>query len=262
MANQAEIADWTIMMYIAADSGLANFAIESLKQLKSTAGKDVVVAAQVDLDGLLDTQKIKRYIFDGSGKDGSIRNCLVDSLDDNENNDIQMAQPKTLTDFIKWAYDHPRCKSKRHCLIMWGHGPNLPEEAEAALQISGAVIPGNGKMRLYMSPVELGEALRNAGFGPKGKKLDILGIDACSMGMAEVACEVSEYVDYMVASQDEVPDASFPYDKMLLRFRKSKDNVAEICQQGPRDYKSTYQDYIFTAGTAVKPVTLSSVRPI
>ena len=39
---------WVIMVYIAADDTLANFAIESLKQLKETATDEVVVVAQFD----------------------------------------------------------------------------------------------------------------------------------------------------------------------------------------------------------------------
>ncbi len=45
---------WIIMLYIAADSNLAKFAIESLKQLNVTAGPDVRVVVQfaVDAPGL------------------------------------------------------------------------------------------------------------------------------------------------------------------------------------------------------------------
>jgi len=67
MSNQEVklIADWVIMVYIAADDILANFAIESLKQLKSAAGKDkagsdILVVAQVDLDGYAKTRKTRR----------------------------------------------------------------------------------------------------------------------------------------------------------------------------------------------------------
>ena len=41
---------WAIMVYIAADGTLANFAIESLKQLRKAATNKVVVAAQFDAD--------------------------------------------------------------------------------------------------------------------------------------------------------------------------------------------------------------------
>jgi hypothetical protein len=36
------MTDWTIMVYISADNVLANFAIESLKQLKRSAGNGIV----------------------------------------------------------------------------------------------------------------------------------------------------------------------------------------------------------------------------
>ena len=53
------IADWTIMVYIAADYVLDNFAIESLKQMKRAAGNRVVVAAQFDAAG---SEEIRRCL--------------------------------------------------------------------------------------------------------------------------------------------------------------------------------------------------------
>ena len=70
MADQEEnrIANWMIMVYIAADDELANFAVGSLKQLKSLASQDadVVVAAQFDANG---RRNIPRLIFKGAGEE-------------------------------------------------------------------------------------------------------------------------------------------------------------------------------------------------
>ncbi len=54
----------------------------------------------------------------------------------------------------------------------------------------------------------------------KSKKLDIVAFDACNMSMIELASELQAYADFMIASQEEVPDASFPYEDLLkLRLR-------------------------------------------
>src|SRR6266550_4724127 len=57
-------AKWKIMVYISADGLLANFAVESLKQLKRAGGNGVVVVAEVNTDGIIPA---KRYRFDKLG---------------------------------------------------------------------------------------------------------------------------------------------------------------------------------------------------
>jgi hypothetical protein len=51
-----------------------------------------------------------------------------------------------------------------------------------------------------------------------GQKLDILGLDACLMGMVEVAYQVRARVDYLVASEDVEPLESWPYATILAKL--------------------------------------------
>src|SRR5215475_1136849 len=97
---------WTIMLYIAADSTLANFAVESLKQINNSIGLAnsrgdncrVVVAAQFAVDAPAG-QQIPRYIFNECSR-GSIRNSLDSYLDAPDN----MTEQEALTSFLQWAY--------------------------------------------------------------------------------------------------------------------------------------------------------------
>ncbi|HEY2114831.1 MAG TPA: hypothetical protein VGJ51_07060, partial [Candidatus Angelobacter sp.] len=68
MSNTKKPLKWVIMVYLAADDTLANFAIESLKQLQDTATEEVVVAAQFDPDGLSGAHRVRRYFFDGTDR--------------------------------------------------------------------------------------------------------------------------------------------------------------------------------------------------
>jgi hypothetical protein len=47
------------------------------------------------------------------------------------------------------------------------------------------------------------------------RKIDILGLDSCLMGMAEVAYEVKDYVDFLVGAEGFEPDTGWPYDRVL-----------------------------------------------
>jgi Clostripain family len=256
--------EWTVMLYIAADSNLANFAVESLKQLNESAGKGVVVAAQfaVDAPG---GQRIPRYIFDAQSQGSSIQERIVDHLVAPKN----MTEQEALASFLAWVYDdkkNPRCRAKNYALILWGHGPELvfqPPSVQIPSDPCGD--PGEDHQGPYLSPIELRNALREGipqvGGGPDPKKKPrIIGMDACSMSMIEVAYEIRDYADYMVASQEEVPDLSFPYNSLVKYFQKPGDDVEDLCTKSVHQYVLAYQDYICDANTGMKKVTLAAVR--
>jgi len=48
-----------------------------------------------------------------------------------------------------------------------------------------------------------------------GRKIDVLGMDACLMSMAEVAYQVRGAVDLLVGSQESEPNDGWPYDGLL-----------------------------------------------
>ena len=55
-----------------------------------------------------------------------------------------------------------------------------------------------------------------------GKKLDLVGYNACLMGMYEVAKETARGADYMVASSDTMLGwTGFNFDKMLIELAKN-----------------------------------------
>jgi Clostripain family len=261
--SQKKQTRWTIMLYIAADGDLANFAVESLKQVNHSASipsdqgdqAKVVVAAQfaVDAPGV---QPIPRYIFDeqsGGPLSGSVASYLQPS--DN------MTEQQALISFLKWVYDekNDRCKADRYLLMLWGHGPELLMQPPSVqqLDVSGSDSQ-NASTHLYLSPVELRIAIE-AG-KPKDKALNIIGFDACSMSMFEVAYELRGLADYMVASQEEVPDLSFPYDTLVDLFRKMGDEPESLLQSGVSAHVQAYQDCICNAVTGMKPATASALR--
>src|SRR5262249_3575972 len=112
--------------------------------------------------------------------------------------------------------------------------------------------------RLYLTPVQLKKALQMARFG-KNNKLSIIGMDACSMSMIEYAHELRDLVRFMVASQEEVPDLSFPYNRLVDHFAKYVDPEL-LCKEGVDEYGKAYRDYICTPRTGMKKVTLSCLQ--
>ncbi|MBA7646889.1 hypothetical protein ES703_54655 [subsurface metagenome] len=48
-----------------------------------------------------------------------------------------------------------------------------------------------------------------------GKKIDIVGMDACLMAMTEVAYQIKDYADILVTSEESEPFDGWPYDTIL-----------------------------------------------
>jgi len=80
------------------------------------------------------------------------------------------------------------------------------------------------------------------------------------MSMFEMADEIRGLADYMVASQEEVPDPSFPYDSLVKLFRRYGNKTELLLKHGVRAYVRSYQDYVCNAITGMKRVTLSALR--
>ena len=251
---------WVIMLYIAADSTLANFAVESLKQINNSIGAPsgpddlatVVVAAQFALDAPAG-QVVPRYIFD-EHSGGSIRNSLRQPLNAPPN----MTEQEALISFLQWVYKQKECSDgDNFALILWGHGPELLLQPPPAEDPNNPGGPKHTSASLYLTPEELRVALEQ---GLRGKKpLDIIAFDACSMSMFEAAYEVRECAQYMVASQEEVPDLSFPYDTLVGLFRAHGDNPKALLHEGVTAYVSAYQDYICGPITGMTPATLAAL---
>ena len=96
---------------------------------------------------------------------------------------------------------------------------------------------------------------------PKGASLDIVGFDACFMSMFEMAYELKGLAKYMVASQEEVPDASFPYDKLVELFRTYGNDTEVTSKTRCTMHISALTRITSSAGAReLNPVTLSALR--
>lgn len=126
--------------------------------------------------------------------------------------------------------------------------------AESGKMDMAMKMPGNRQMRLYFTPVQLAQALQDA-----GKIIEIIAMDACSMSMVEFAYELKGRAGFMISSQEEVPDFSFPYSTLLKRFESQDAPIRELCKKSVDAYVNSYHDYIFNSDTDTAAVTLSAL---
>ncbi|MCR4990221.1 MAG: peptidase C11 [Lachnospiraceae bacterium] len=163
-----------------------------------------------------------------------ISNGQMRCLNDNAGKSA-MTDPDNLSGFIKWtASNFP---SDRYDLILWDHGGGSTggygyDEKNA---FSGA-----------MSLSGINKALKDGGVW-----FDFVGFDACLMATVENALVVSNYSDYLIASEETEPGIGWYYTKWLNELNNNTsipttelgkiiiDTFTDACESGAPGQKTT-----------------------
>lgn len=191
-----EEAEWTILVYMAADNGLNNAALEDINEMeKAVFSDDINVIVQIDNNASNVNSGAFRYKIKHDATD-AIGSTLISPLGEIDSGDYA-----TLRNFIDWGFStYP---AERQALVIWSHGSGwynfynqfCPDyESQSAINIPAG-------------------DLRNALAGLSG--LDILILDACYMQTMEVLFEIGNSFRYVIGSEDEICADGFPYDDIL-----------------------------------------------
>ena len=146
-----------------------------------------------------------------------------------------MTSASTLSSFIRYgAKNYP---ANRMCLIFWDHG--------------GGSISGFG----YDEKAGKGQSMTLAGINTAlkdgGVKFDFVGFDACLMATVENGLMLSQYADYMIASEETEPGVGWYYTNWLTKLSKNTslstveigkmitDDFVEVCNQKCRGQATT-----------------------
>jgi hypothetical protein len=318
---------WTVMVYLAADTTLTNFAVESLKQMKASQSDWINIVAEFDSGPRHSTE---RYFFGKLPENLKTKELdetlMEDRLASISNNIVMrlepqdVGDPETLTNFIDWSVQ--KYPARHYFLIIWGHGSgiddSLPRTHDRAME---EALEKDRHDRFFISRhrplptgnLEFGEAAQKSqksvafvdrpisyltnsglrialqdaqdrirGWKTPDWRLDLLGMDACNMNLIELGYELRDFANYMIASQDEIPDASWPYyqilhdlgeeakkqeEKMKLKQPThhggphnhkeelyTKSQMQNFVNHIVRAYAGAYQDYID------QPVALSALK--
>ena len=133
-----------------------------------------------------------------------IKNGQMALLKDNLGN-VAMTKPETLSGYISWAGKN--FPANRNILIFWDHG--------------GGSTGGYGYDEKFpqagaMSLAGINKALRDGGV-----TFDMVGFDTCLMATVENALVVSNYSDYLVASEETEPGIGWYYTNWLNALGKN-----------------------------------------
>jgi Clostripain family len=259
------LRDWTVMVYFSADNDLQDEAFNNLSQMVEVGGSDNVhVLAQIVSRGGIPT---RRYFMHGPNDAEATDvegETNVGSIDD-------------LLSFVNWASSGEH-RAKNYLIVLWGHANGIfDDEDDVGTAKLNAEIRAGSKLRgeagefkkpsdrsflaltgvdSALTSFELKEAFKRIQ-EMLGQKVAILGLDACLMSMAEIAKQVSGSVGLMVASEEAIPDKSWPYDRVLQTLVET----TKVRTVEPEELaKLIVDEYISSYQTSEDPVTLSACR--
>jgi len=203
---------WTFMVYLDADNNIEHDAVLDFLEMGSVGSTaDVKIVVQMDRISGYDSDygnwtSTKRFHVT-PGMTPTAANALEDIGEAN------MGNPQTLIDFINWAAAN--FPSERYALVLWDHGDGWrasgPAQDESPLFKAICWDDTNGGDALYTQ--EIRQVLETIE-GTVGT-IELIGLDACLNGMIEVAYEIREHGQVMVASEEVVPSNGWPYDTLL-----------------------------------------------
>ncbi len=228
---QPEQAEWTLLIYMDADNNLEPAGIGDFLEM-ADVGSDENVNIVVQFD---------RHVGWDTGHDDwtDTRRGLIDPGDEPDTTwgasigEVNMGDPQTLVDFVEWGMQtYP---ASRYAVVLWDHGSGWHARGESRpsravcsdecvpcsqdspdCDMHGATCDlddgccADGDI-LFMQ--ELGNALQVIEIDVQ--ELDLVGFDACLMGMVEVAYEIREHARVMVGSERSEPNDGWPYDMLL-----------------------------------------------
>lgn len=239
---------WTWMIYLATNNNVWQYGQESVERMRAAQlGDALQVVIQQATPG-----RSTRLIL-GKQPEQSTQLAQLDS-----------GAPETLLDFIRWAAQ--TCPAQRYALVLWSHGSGWePSEIERIAQEAHPKVPvtaselrqrgsdSEGRQTFFSSSLRSmlskdtpadraiafddgsGHALDTLELGRVaaearqilGQPINLLGMNACQMASAEVAYQLRGNVQLYIASQEDMPAQSWPYDDILTRLGAAPNMPAE-----------------------------------
>lgn len=201
-------ADWTILIYMAADNDLSEQAKEDIIQMeRAKIPSSVNVIVQLDPNQYASDPQARRYKI-SHNTSPVIASPVIEFIGEIDSGDYL-----SLADFVNWGIR--KYPASRHALIIWSHGSGWTrEETEDSRWIC---IDTHS-----MSQMSVAQGEFRSAFQLFSRKMDILILDACFMQTIEVITEVYRFSEYVIGSQNSVPYEGFPYQEILEIWNTSR----------------------------------------
>jgi len=208
--NEEEQKKWLVILYSAGDNNLSSFLFDDIDELETVGSdKNTHIVAVADQGKYGKFQGAKVFYLQPDSEKGKINSPVLEDL-----GHVNMADPEFMGQKIgelmkKYPATHVS-------VIISDHGGGW----------EGAVEDDYPNYK-FMDLSEIKKALTKA-VEIGGKKIDVLGWDACLMAMAEVGYELKNVAKYMVASEQLEGADGWPYGTI---FSSTLKDVLKVAQQ-------------------------------
>lgn len=210
----------TILVYMAADNDLSTDALADITEIKQGyLNNNINLLVFVDLP-----DESPRLLKISANKEEIVK--IYPELNSSE--------PTVLKDIIEEVV--AMYPAKEYGLILWSHGTSwMP---------AGSILRSFGK--------DSGKEMNISDLaGSLPVKFNFILFDACLMGAVEVAYELKEKADYIIASSTETIYEGFPYDKIIPELTKPQVNLSKAAQ--------SYFDYYNSLQGAYRSATIAVI---
>jgi hypothetical protein len=240
--SQLFSTEWTVLIYMAADNGLHDYAIEDIEEMElSEFGKQANIIVQMDGDQDSDLPKTYRYKVSYQPEEG-IQSKVISNLGETNSGSYL-----TLKSFVEWGFK--RYKSDHKALIVWSHANGWVKKING----KGIAPDNDSESFISMSEHQMQAALQNT-------NLDLLIYDACSMQTIENLTELKGRANYIIASEELVPATGLPYTQVFDYWQEAE-NTDSLAVNIPKIYVDSYRPgNLYNPGPNLKKITSSAVK--
>jgi hypothetical protein len=155
-----------------------------------------------------------------------------------------MGESETFTNFVNWAVD--KYPAERHCIVTYGHGKGwlghniLPDLSDGP----------------SMNLTQFQNGLKDV-YSHIGKKIDILIMISCFMGMLEVCYQIKDYVSYYIASEGKMATSFISLNNTANILNLYSSSESEIISQNIVDKSHNKQDQHLLFGIKLREINLA-----
>ena len=193
----AATAQWTFVVYMAADNNLATYGTMDLNEMKAVGSTD-------DVNILV--------VFDGRRwGDSAYYRVLHGSLETLESpGELNMGDPQTIKDGVGYLFN--RYPAEHYGLVFWDHGSGWHKDAKPVYK---NICVDDHSWSDDLTNTELDEALTWLQNNTPAATIDLIGFDACLMQMVEISYYIKNHSTVMVGSEETEGSEGWAYNNFL-----------------------------------------------
>lgn len=226
---------YNVMIYLAGDNDLyeySNFTLSRIYQgipyIKNSNLNVVAFCDGRDKSSEEDPGEAAYYILtnDGMAKTKHL-------------GDINSGSLESLKDFIDYGISFSK-EDTKNILIIWGHSSDL--------DIKNTSNKGLLKDSTSLSGITIEDFKNGMKYAKEqlGRKLDMIGLDACSLMYVEVAYMIKDYAHYVAGSQDKQNAFSWDYTKFIQYLNRDISiDVSTLSKHLVKIFKFFYEETIY-----------------